>query len=148
MIGFEIADFLKVRIQGYQYPDNNSYWDGNWLISDIELNLSGVFEPLTAPIVIAVMRPCLRADELPAFLGEIKALVAKTVCSAELKTLEPYFKLQIAKVDSAFVVNVKFREQGEKGSTEMSYPVEPSEVSDLITQLSLVVKSFPVRGRA
>ncbi len=72
---------FRLWINGYQFPDLNDYWDGNWVNVTAVYDASKSFARADGPI--------LHLSELASWLAKIKKIYADLNGDAEMKCMEP-----------------------------------------------------------
>ncbi len=132
---------LTIIAHGYQFPDNNDYWDGNWLVIDAwfegagkELGLSG--------------RPCLRVPELEKFSHDLKKLNKPCSNTVRLRTLEPYLGIEVERdaANAHISVNAMIKHEARSDENPFRFDCDLSDVDVWISQIDAVVKAFPQKG--
>ena len=62
--------FFLLQAVGREFPDIDDYWDGNWILIKASLGMPG--------LSVQITDPCIRVDELEAFLLELQELFPRT----------------------------------------------------------------------
>ena len=78
---------FRLWVHGRERPDDNDYWDGNWLTVTCVMELSGARVEATGPF--------LRTSELGLFAEQTKALHATLSGEAELACMEPQLQIRL-----------------------------------------------------
>ena len=141
MAEFGIAG-LNVQVLGYQFPGQDDYWDGNWLVVDIRCE--------SANAQLAFRDSCVRTDELKDFLRQLEALVNFEAKAATLNTMEPYFKVNVMRDQSKNGIHsaaVEFFQIQNQDKREFVFEIQQAELARIIQRLRGVVTKFPVRGQ-
>jgi len=87
LLGTPGGDRLVIAVHGRSLPGEDDYWDGNWLLSPIEIVADGVRTWLRDA--------GLRTDELQSFREELTACLASGG-AARLSSLEEWIELTVA----------------------------------------------------
>jgi hypothetical protein len=66
---------------GREFPDVSEYWDGNWIMITVSLLMPG--------LSVEITDPCIRADELEAFLLELRSFSLGYSTGVESSFREP-----------------------------------------------------------
>jgi hypothetical protein len=72
---------LSIWVVGRQFPDQNDYWDGNWLNVRVRVEATGATVEARGPII--------HASELESFTKELEQLGSALTGNASLKCMEP-----------------------------------------------------------
>jgi hypothetical protein len=121
------------------HPDDRDYWDGNWLVSPIEVR-AGAF---TASVLAG-----LRVEELQSFRQEVELLLRGHADTARLASMEEWLSLSLHRRGDALDVCGVVTDSPGQGS-RLEFPVEGVMVSDLLSlieELRSVEAAFPVLG--
>ena len=130
---------IRVSILGYEIPDAQDYWDGNWLNATAHIAISG----FRAEFPYAA-----RASDLAGFLAELSALHSSLKETASLQSLEPEIMLN-AHVDAQGRMEWDCLAQHPLGygpKFEFRFTADQSYLPELISQLTAVLDKYPVRG--
>jgi hypothetical protein len=140
VIGRESSDHCVVRVLGRLHAGADDYWDGNWLMSSVDL-VVGPFQG-TVPA-------SLRAEELAAFREQLGVLHQSLTGAAVLDSMEAWLHLTVA-VTSSGAVQVTGRARDRLGrANELLFHLDDLDQSDLpriIEELDEVGTFFPVIG--
>ena len=96
---------VDVYVRGRMLPQSTDYWDGNWLESDIVVDV-GAFHGKIAAV--------LRVDELQRFRKELEVVYMAVAGAAHLESLEEWLTLGV-KVDAFGHVTVDGQIQDRPG---------------------------------
>lgn len=126
---------LTITVCGRQHPEHHDFWDGNWLISPIEVRLGGL---------TAVVHANLRANELDEFRDQLRRLCETGGGTAVFASLEDWLDLAVhadetvhgeVRTDPAMGANVAFRFDG-------------ADLPAALADLDACVAEHPVLGLA
>ncbi|MBY0222606.1 hypothetical protein ABZ756_02820 [Mammaliicoccus sciuri] len=76
---------LEIDVLARMYPNSSDYWDGNWLSSNLKIEIPGYTVDFSAS---------LRADEIRDFLNDVKLMHRNLSGKAKLTSLEDYIHLE------------------------------------------------------
>ena len=130
--------FVQIKVAKRSYPNNNDYWDGNWLLSEIKINVSGFKN---------IYRTNLRADDFQRFYEGLEKLNKNLVKEVEFTTMEEglYLKGQID-----ITGNIKWEgiAKSEPGSSSLTFLMETdnTSVSRLAKQVKEILNNYPIVG--
>jgi len=79
--------FFVLKAVGREFPDINDYWDGNWILFSISLVMPG--------LSVEVTDPCIRVDELEAFLLELRSFSLGHLNAVESSFREPVVSIGV-----------------------------------------------------
>lgn len=75
---------LSLWVEGRERPEDEDYWDGNWLLIRAKVEAHNSY--------VGVSGPWLRTDEIASFLKELDSMSNTLKGKAELAPIEPYLK--------------------------------------------------------
>jgi hypothetical protein len=122
------------------HPDHRDYWDGNWLVSPIEVRAGGFTASVSAG---------LRVDELRDFREQAERLLSGEADTACLSSIEEWLTVTIERRGEALDVRGAVTDSPGQGS-RLEFPVEGLVMSDLfrlIAELRSVEAVYPLVGR-
>jgi hypothetical protein len=128
---------LDVQRRGYPLADD--YWDGNWLVVDMSIEMwswRGRYEAL------------LRADEFERFLEGLRPLQADLVGTATFASMEAWLFLHLTG-DGLGHIDVEGDASAlHENGTNLSFrtTLDQSFLPGLIRELEAVMSAFPVVG--
>ncbi|WP_116202267.1 WapI family immunity protein [Amycolatopsis circi] len=132
------GDRLVIAVRGRMHPGADDFWDGNWLVSPIEIVSGGFTARLDAG---------LRANELQGFRQELAACTVSGG-SARLTSLEDWLDLTVtveggrveaegvAVADHSSGNRLLFRLEG----------IEYAQVAEVVAGLTAIEGAYPVLG--
>ncbi|MYW97736.1 hypothetical protein G3I59_45800 [Amycolatopsis rubida] len=132
------GDRLVIAVHGRAHPGADDFWDGNWLVSPIEIVSGGFTARLAAG---------LRANELREFRRELAAC-AESGGSARLTSLEDWLDLTVTVADGrveAEGVAVAEHSSGNRLSFRLE-GIEYARLAEAVAGLSAIEASYPVLG--
>ncbi|MGW7537288.1 WapI family immunity protein [Amycolatopsis sp. NPDC054798] len=133
------GDRLVIAVRGRMHPGADDFWDGNWLISPIEIVSGGFTARLDAG---------LRVNELQAFREELEAC-DKSGGSARLTSLEDWLDLTVTVAADGRVEAEGVAIADHSSGNRLSFRIEGIEYAQLtkITAALVAVETdFPVLG--
>jgi hypothetical protein len=135
----EPAFHLEMTIRGYEYPDEHSGPDANWLAGSVEFSFG------TGGLVGAHFNVSWRADELELFRDELRKLLDGHVSSAAMNHLEQSAELTIARVDGNVLVSGLVSPGFQAGIRFREIPLAPDALPAGLEALTRAVAAFPAR---
>jgi len=140
-IGDDRGDHVSIRVMGRMHPKADDYWDGNWLISPIEMAIGGFHGEVPAG---------LRMDELVRFREALETLHSSLQGEAVLDSMEGWIQLRVA-VDRRGSVQVTGKALDQPGSANaLTFTIDGLDQTHLpavISALGAAEARFPVRGQ-
>jgi hypothetical protein len=116
------------------------YWDGNWLVTPIEVAAGGFKGRVAA---------ALRAEELATFLDALKRMSDSLEGEATLESMETWLSLRVS-VDRSGHLHVHGTLTDEPGiGNSLTFDIADLDQTDLpamIRSLSEAMRKFPVLG--
>lgn len=141
LIGSRDAEHMAIDVLGRERPGDRDYWDGNWVIADIEL-VAGSFT--------GRVRASLRMDEVHRLNEGLKFMRDNLFGAAVLESMEDWISLEI-KCDSAGRVTVsgELRDQSSVQNvlTFVLPEKDQSYLGEWIACLDTIEQEFPVVGK-
>ena len=130
---------LSLWIFGRERPDDEDYWDGNWL------RIRAVTEAAGARIEAS--GPWLRTDELQAFADELDVLCAALEGRAELRTMEPVLKVSvIGDRRGRIELVVELTPDHLTQTHRFEFELDQTYLKPAISACRGILNQFPVRG--
>jgi hypothetical protein len=84
--GGESTDFLSISVFGRESPDDRDYWDGNWLIAQVEVKTDQFSGRVSGTI---------RAEELQQLYEELQVLNTTLTGEITYMTLEAWISFRL-----------------------------------------------------
>lgn len=135
------GEAISIGVVGRMHPEAEDYWDGNWLVTPVEVKVSGF---------TAVVPAGLRAEELARFRRELEVLYTSLRGEAVLESMEGWVQLRIT-ADSRGRICARGAVVDRPGSSNrLQFQMDGLDQTDLpqvVAGLRAVEASFPVRGR-
>ena len=127
-----------------EFPGIKDYWDGNWILVRLDLKIPG--------LKIDFTDPCIRTDELEAFLETLKGLSLGHSLMAETSFSEPilYMSLQIPEPGSDNLMGrieiTLFADEG-AASVAIEMDLDFDALDMFISGIEEILKEYPVVAR-
>jgi hypothetical protein len=138
-IGTARGDRVTISVLGRMHAATD-YWDGNWLLSPVEIHAGGFVGRLSAG---------LRADEIRQFRMDLERVYRSLHGSARLSSMEDWLDLTITVTGSGqFEVKGVARDQSGAGN-ELHFEIDDldqSHAPTLIDELLALERLYPVLG--
>jgi hypothetical protein len=140
----EIGDsghgYLAICVVGWMHPGASDYWDGNWLISPIEVSIGGFRAAVPAG---------LRMEELVRFRESLEEVYSSLRGQAVLESMEGWLELRIAadRLGNLRATAVLLDRPG--SANKLTFAIEGLDQSHLpavVAALRAAEAKFPVRG--
>lgn len=139
VVGAE-GERVTITVLGRMHPGSTDYWDGNWLVSPIDVSVGGFSGRVAAG---------LRIEELRTFRGELENLHETLVGEARLKSMEGWIGLTCLG-DGRGHVEVTGYVRDEPGiGNELRFhlTIDQTFLPGIIAELHGVERAFPVLGK-
>ena len=139
LIGSRASDFLSVKPVEREHPDASDFWDGNWLITEIEIAVGAFRARYVAN---------LRVDELLRLRDQMSALPCTLDGQAELRSLEDWLQVSIQGDDLGhFQVDCQAKDAAGIGNTlKFALGFDQTELSGMLDELEQIIEKFPLLG--
>lgn len=140
LIGGAESDHVRIRVVGREIPSATDYWDGNWLVTPIELRVGRFSGTLPAD---------LRAEELRRFRSELEAAYERLDGEAVLASLDGWITLtvQCERNGSLRIAGVANDHPGVGNELEFHLEdLDQSHLPPIIEALKVVEEHYPVRS--
>jgi hypothetical protein len=129
---------VDVYVRGRMLPQSTDYWDGNWLESDIVVDVGAFHGKIAA---------ALRVDELQRFRKELEVVYLTVAGAAHLASLEEWITLDV-KVDAWGHLTVDGEIQDRPGmGNRLSFHIAELDQTDLppvIEGLTAIEAAYPI----
>ena len=133
--------YVRISVAGYQHPSQTDFWDGNWLISLITVEVGGFSAKLGAS---------LRLDEFESFLAELSRLDETVSGKATFTTMESQLSLEL-EADRLGHISVMGRVTDPiGGSNHLVFRIpdfDQSYLPILLGEIRELLSALPIRGR-
>jgi hypothetical protein len=140
LIGRPKTDHVAVWVVNRMHQGATDYWDGNWLVTPIEVAAGGFKGRVTA---------ALRAEELAAFLEALKRMSDSLEGEATLESLETWLSLRVSIARSGHLEVHGTLTDAPGIGNRLTFDIADLDQTDLpamIRSLSEAVRRFPVLG--
>lgn len=127
---------LEVNILGRDHTDSLDFWDGNWVNSEIKIEVPGFN---------AFYEANLRLDDISRFYQALIKLKSGTSNEAEFTTLEDglYFRLAVERNGS---INCNGKARNNLGSTlNFILDTDLATLDNFVREIDAILKSYPLR---
>jgi hypothetical protein len=140
VIGEADAGTVTIRALGRMHGSASDYWDGNWLVTPVEIVAGGFTGEIPAN---------LRAEEFRVFRAELERLYADLHGAATLKSMEDWLHLTVT-AESRGLISVTGRAIDAHGSgNQLTFRIrglDQSYLPSIIDALLALEDAFPVVG--
>lgn len=137
--GGERSDFLSISVFGRESPDDRDYWDGNWLIAQVEVQTDQFSGRVSGTI---------RAEELEQLYRELQVLIATLTGEIHYTTIEEWisFRLRASKLGSITLTGTLKDNFSNDNYLVFVIPLDQTYLSKPLKQLQQITAQFPVVG--
>ena len=139
LIGDPDGARVLIQPQGRQHPGLFDYWDGNWIVCDIQLSTGGFRGGFQAS---------LRSEEFQAFLAEVEVLADSLEGTAAFSTMEGQLAFTLAS-DGKGHVRVSGEALDEPGignRLHFEFEIDQTYLPLITASLEHLLNAFPVTG--
>jgi hypothetical protein len=141
LIGSVKSEHLLVEPTRWEFPDNNDYWDGNWLNAAVTI-AAGAFR--------GSYEALLRTDEFVRFRDTLRTLYEKLGGTAAFDSMEEWLVIHVEGDGRGhFTAKCEARDtpgRGNKLTFELAF--DQTELPSMLRELDELTTRFPVRGTA
>jgi hypothetical protein len=133
---------LKIWISNRQFPDHQDYWDGNWL------NATALCEGEGSRV--RTNGAFIHLGELQKWKEDLHEFQRTLKGSCELPTIEPTLRIKfVAKESATGHVDCEIDITGNHMSEhhQFLFDIDQSYLPGLLSQLTAVLREYPIRGR-
>jgi hypothetical protein len=129
-----------LRVSAYEWPDEVSGFDANWLTGEVELQAgrTGVFH--------ARHRAALRTEELAQFRDELQEVVASLNGTATLHHLESQVGCTVELANGRGNLSAFVKEHVGSELHVHECETDQSYLAQTVRELDAIVEMFPARG--
>ncbi len=131
---------VLIRVLGRLHPDADDYWDGNWLMSAVEVSAGGFRADLGAG---------LRAEELRSFREGLARIYTDMSGEVTLTSMEEWLLLTVGVVSRGRLSVLGLARDQPGGGNELRFAVDGLDLSYLpaiVAALSGIEAAYPVLG--
>lgn len=131
---------IEIDILAREYPNSCDYWDGNWLVSNVKIEIPGYNVNFNAS---------LRADEISEFMKGLMLMHRNLSGEAKLTSLESYIHLEgeIDKLGQIHWFGETCYPAGSGAVLTFEVDSDQSYLKDLIKELEDISYVYPVIGK-
>jgi hypothetical protein len=127
---------LEINILGRNHPDSLDFWDGNWVNSEIKIDVPGFN---------AFYETDLRLDDISRFYQALIKLKSGTSNEAEFTTLEEGLYLHLV-VEKNGSINCNGKARNNLGNTlNFILDTDLSTLDNFVSEIDAALKSYPLR---
>ncbi|MGN9847391.1 WapI family immunity protein [Nonomuraea sp. H19] len=133
-------DHVLIRVLGRMHPGCTDFWDGNWLISPIHVQVGGFAAEVDAG---------LRIEELRDFRVALERVYAEVKGSATLSSLEHWIELTVEfrPTGALSIAGTVTDHPGMRNTLHFEIDnLDQTDIPELVGALVAVEKRFPVLG--
>jgi hypothetical protein len=141
IIGNKKNDYMLIHPLHREFPSSIDYWDGNWIITDIQFRMdcfNGKYQAY------------LRSNEFERFRQELSEFVSgiRKVISFETMEEQLSFSLEVDSVDINKIVvwGIALDRAGVGNKLEFNYKFERRQLPGIIKEVDEILTKFPVIG--
>jgi hypothetical protein len=130
---------FSLWVFGYQFPDQNDFWDGNWLNVRARVAVPNATVEAQGSIV--------RTSDLKSFVDEVETLRGALLGEAHLRSLEPNLDMVIHG-DSLghMTVTIRITPYHMAQSHKFLFGIDQTYLGPLLANCKVILSRFPVRG--
>ena len=132
---------VDVHVRGRMLPQASDYWDGNWLVSDIVIDVGAFHGKITA---------ALRVEEFQRFRHDLEVVYCTVKGTARLESMEDWIHLEV-NVDGFGHVTVDGRVQDRAGlGNRLLFHIgelDQTDLPSLIEDLTAIEAAYPILGQ-
>ncbi|MBD8028705.1 hypothetical protein H9636_18930 [Ureibacillus sp. Re31] len=132
---------VEIDVLAREYPNSSDYWDGNWVISNVKVEIPGYYVDFNAS---------LRTDEIRDFLNDLKSMNRYLTGKAILKNLESiiHFEGEMDKLGHIDWSGETCYPAGSGAVLTFEFVSNQSYLEDLIKELEDITYVYPVIGES
>ncbi len=138
---------LVLGVEGYQFPQEVTGWDANWLVCDVELDVADQLDVQDHATFHAHHRPTILTFELERLTSQLRALIDGAAGPATLEHEEEQIGLTITLQAGNGTVEGFLTEQTAGRLSFKAAEIDRSPLRETLAQLEAIVDGFPARGR-
>jgi len=130
---------LSLWAESLERPDDDDYWDGNWLVIRVRVDAPGSSVELRGP--------WLRTDEVASFLTEVEAMSRDLHGKATLAPMEPAIKatLEMGSLGQ-IAVYVEATPDHLEQRHSFHFGCDQSYLPEIIRGCRKILLRFPIKG--
>jgi hypothetical protein len=130
---------LSLWVETRERPENDDYWDGNWLVIRAKVEAPGS--------LVELRGPWLRTDEVASFLSQVEAMSNDLRGKAELATIETAIKARL-EMDSLGHIAAYVEATPDHMSQRHTFhfALDQTHLLEIIRGCRNILQRFPVKG--
>ena len=138
--GYSQDEYLLISVFQCQFPQNEDFWDGNWLVAAAEVSV-GVFT--------GKMKGYLRTDEFLAFQQELIELYRRLTGTAYFSTMEGWLAIQLTGDGLGHIEAACLLKDDPAGGNKLTFTLEFDQtyIPQILKELTQVIQTYPIVGR-
>lgn len=140
LIGSASSEHVRIIVIGRERPDADDYWDGNWLVTPIDLRIGRFAGDLPAD---------LRADELRRFREGLESVYERLDGEAVLASLDGWIDLTVRCEHNGSLCVTGVADDRPGTGNKLKFRLEgldQSHLPPIIASLREVERLYPVRS--
>ena len=130
---------LKLWVHGYEFPNADDYWDGNWLNATAICSSNGA--------AVEVHGVFVRTDEISEWQRTVDKLEADLKDEAKLVCMEPYISVTLTAGSlGAIAMEVQITPNHLNQEHRFEFSIDQSYLARLSSQCARILQAFPLRS--
>jgi len=131
---------LQIWVHARQFPNEQDYWDGNWLNVTVHCG--------THDASVWTSGSILHVPDLIRWLADLEAMNQRVCGAADLVSLEPELSVEL-RMNNLGHIRMKVEITPDHMTQEHSFEFEfdQSYLEGLIKSVSAVLKKYPLKGK-
>lgn len=138
--GGENTDFLSISVFGRESPDDTDYWDGNWLIAQVEVK-TDKFTGLVSGTI--------RAEELQQLHTELQTLNKTLTDEVQYTTMEQWIGFRLRSIKSGSITLTGTLKDDLRNDNYLVFAInlDQTYLPKPLKALQQITTQFPVVGK-
>ncbi|UOE95406.1 hypothetical protein [Alkalihalobacillus sp. LMS39] len=130
---------VEINVFSREYPNSSDYWDGNWLIANVKIDIPGYSVDFDGSV---------RTDEIQDFYSGLKAMEQNLLGKATLKTIEDFihFECEINKLGHIHWSGETCYPIGSRAILQFEFVSDQTYLQRLLQELKQMLDEYPVVG--
>ncbi|MBM7569938.1 hypothetical protein [Aquibacillus albus] len=131
---------VEIDVKGREYPNSSDYWDGNWVVSNVKVEIPGYNVNFNAS---------LRTDDIRDFVNDLKLMSRNLSGKAILKNLDSFihFEGEMDKLGHIEWSGETCYPAGSGAVLTFEFVSNQSYLDALIKELEDITYVYPVIGK-
>lgn len=132
---------VEIDVLSREYPASTSYWDGNWVQSNVKVEIPGYTANFYAS---------LRTDEIESFLNELRLMYQNLSGTANLRNMDEviHFECKMNKRGTIHWAGKTCYPAGSGAELHFEFVSDQSYLIELIRELEEIIVIHPIIGKA